>query len=281
MTHNPPFRAVQAPRSRRQAFTLIELLVVIAIIAILAAILFPVFGRARENARRTSCLSNLKQFGTTFSMYSQDFDEKWFPAADATDRWPQKLQNYIKAREIAYCPSADNNVAYLDGGVYKSIRDQGGTNYDYIYGLYPSYGYNWMYLAPDPACTTEPTNSATIAGSAMTCDGTTLVTTSNSRGKGLSAITAPASTVALVDSGSVLVNSSITWNKTGQTSVGYFRVNPPLGNLWSNANPYASESYGRVFPRHLETTNVLYADGHAKSQKIDALRDIKLWGATS
>jgi prepilin-type N-terminal cleavage/methylation domain-containing protein len=64
-------------RYHRKAFTLIELLVVIAIIAILASILFPVFARARENARRTSCLSNLKQIGMGFMQYTQDYDEKY------------------------------------------------------------------------------------------------------------------------------------------------------------------------------------------------------------
>src|SRR6266550_861171 len=64
---------------RRSAFTLIELLVVIAIIAILAAILFPVFARAREEARRTSCLSNVNQIGKGFLMYVQDFDEQFPP----------------------------------------------------------------------------------------------------------------------------------------------------------------------------------------------------------
>src|SRR5687767_1588685 len=64
-------------RSRKVGFTLIELLVVIAIIAILAAILFPVFARARENARRASCQSNLKQLGLSFAQYTQDFDERY------------------------------------------------------------------------------------------------------------------------------------------------------------------------------------------------------------
>jgi prepilin-type N-terminal cleavage/methylation domain-containing protein len=64
-------------KSPRSGFTLIELLVVIAIIAILAAILFPVFARARENAKQTACLSNLKQIGTAISMYTQDYDDTY------------------------------------------------------------------------------------------------------------------------------------------------------------------------------------------------------------
>ena len=63
--------------TRTRAFTLIELLVVIAIIAILAAILFPVFARARESARRSNCLSNLKQIGVAFQLYAQDYDETY------------------------------------------------------------------------------------------------------------------------------------------------------------------------------------------------------------
>jgi prepilin-type N-terminal cleavage/methylation domain-containing protein/prepilin-type processing-associated H-X9-DG protein len=97
-------------RSSR-GFTLIELLVVIAIIAILAAILFPVFARARENARRSSCQSNQKQIGLGFAQYTQDYDERWvIEAMNATATpspygWADALQPYIKSTQIFKCPS--------------------------------------------------------------------------------------------------------------------------------------------------------------------------------
>jgi prepilin-type N-terminal cleavage/methylation domain-containing protein/prepilin-type processing-associated H-X9-DG protein len=109
----------------RRGFTLIELLVVIAIIAILAAILFPVFARAREKARQTSCLSNLKQIGLAHLMYAQDYDERFlqgrYPgtcvfghahlaaAPDAINDyrgWANHLQPYIKNIQVFRCPSA-------------------------------------------------------------------------------------------------------------------------------------------------------------------------------
>jgi prepilin-type N-terminal cleavage/methylation domain-containing protein/prepilin-type processing-associated H-X9-DG protein len=114
----------------RRAFTLIELLVVIAIIAILAAILFPVFAQAREKARQTSCLSNLRQLGIGFSMYAQDYDERlpdrrdlknalgykpWgsaWPTSDPRGGWVvQTLDPYLKNREILSCPSISAKMA--------------------------------------------------------------------------------------------------------------------------------------------------------------------------
>ncbi len=97
----------------RRGFTLIELLVVIAIIAILAAILFPVFARAREKARQTSCLSNLKQLGLAAQMYAQDYDERitigWEASSPGTHdgMWYWRWQPYINNIQLFQCPSGD------------------------------------------------------------------------------------------------------------------------------------------------------------------------------
>ena len=99
-----------APAGRhKRAFTLIELLVVIAIIAILAAILFPVFARARENARRSSCQSNLKQIGLGILQYSQDYDEQmvlvYTGDTTCSPSWGELVQPYLKSKQVFDCPS--------------------------------------------------------------------------------------------------------------------------------------------------------------------------------
>jgi len=139
----------------RKGFTLIELLVVIAIIAILAAILFPVFARAREKARASACLSNLKQIGLGIMMYAQDYDETlpacrfeegywpWQTWPTYASYWwcaifPGAIQPYIKNTQIWACPS------------------QTGSNWGTIWGIPEKvgYGYNeFMYNYNNGLCT--------------------------------------------------------------------------------------------------------------------------------
>jgi prepilin-type N-terminal cleavage/methylation domain-containing protein len=98
---SPPFTCVKT-----FGFTLIELLVVIAIIAVLAAILFPVFSQAREKARQTACLSNVKQLGLGILMYAQDSDEMLPPTQnDSFVLWPDLIYPYIKNNQVRVCPS--------------------------------------------------------------------------------------------------------------------------------------------------------------------------------
>jgi prepilin-type N-terminal cleavage/methylation domain-containing protein len=93
---------------RRRAFTLIEILAVVTILAILAAVMFPVFGRVRENGRRTVCASNAKQFALALLQYGQDHDESLVPIhydSDGDVEWTSMLNSYVKNPQIFRCPS--------------------------------------------------------------------------------------------------------------------------------------------------------------------------------
>ena len=110
---------------KTRGFTLIELLVVIAIIAILAAILFPVFAKAREKARQSSCLSNTKQIGLALMQYAQDYDERLCPGV-AIYAWYDLLAPYMKSTQILRCPShSGGNYSY--SAVYNNIFSDTGA----------------------------------------------------------------------------------------------------------------------------------------------------------
>ncbi len=140
----------KATRKGSNAFTLIELLVVIAIIAILAAILFPVFAQAREQARKTSCLSNAKQWTLGVLMYIQDYDETMVPAWDGADNiyrtngtvyrtwdpWCNLVQPYVKNLAMTLCPDNPWNNSITNGGLNTDAREK----------IYCTYGFNFEYL---------------------------------------------------------------------------------------------------------------------------------------
>jgi len=156
---------------QRRGFTLIELLVVIAIIAILAAILFPVFARAREKARQTSCLNNVKQITLGLIMYMADYDQR-FPSGDSTawgdGSWPgypyggyaDAVYPYVKNSQIFVCPS---------DGVRNCLSAANSSHTfgsDHLQGTYPnqalSYAYNYSLYGFTDANPIRPSETAML-----------------------------------------------------------------------------------------------------------------------
>ena len=137
--------------SRTNAFTLIELLVVIAIIAILAAILFPVFAQAREKARQTACLAGTRQIGIALNMYLQDNDESMPLVNQGTAGgstcpcWTDSMQTYIKSTGFySGCPSATNVSPWQPSDPAVAATISRGKN-NVVYGI------NTLYTSDSPA----------------------------------------------------------------------------------------------------------------------------------
>ncbi len=163
------------PREHK-GFTLIELLVVIAIIAILAAVLFPVFARARAKAHQNSCLNNVKQLALGMNMYMSDYDQR-FPFAFAWDvnnglYWKHQIYPYIKNGQIFVCPS---DMVGENGDPSDTVGNEDTT---YITNYYTSYGYNWNAGGGGVLCAGYPIGDTAIQAAAemwILADSTQLV----------------------------------------------------------------------------------------------------------
>jgi len=281
-------KSMKTPSSKAsRGFTLIELLVVIAIIAILAAILFPVFQKVRENARRTTCLSNQKQIGLAATQYVQDSDET-FPGIQiwvgkkATGGYQgtgvgtfsdpggvartgngtavgffDALLPYTKSIQILHCP--DDPKTQIPDPKYTGYNFGNG---DYTAGVYTSYFYNSMLGAPHGDPYASSNGPITDAG-----------------GVTLAQVVQPSSTIIAGDSSSFDATNSYPYNNGFYCK---FRAINKDGGDYNCQQPTAANGYGfGTIPdgesrRHVDGANYSFADGHSKFYRPSAI-----WGAQS
>ena len=259
-------------------FTLIELLVVITIIAILAAILFPVFASARDKARQTACLSNEKQIGTAFIQYAQDnnemtcYNSSYQPVNPASNYWMDFLYPYINNTGVYTCPSRTGDPGW--NGISYSV-------------YYPSSS----PLRSQPYFGTYAIN-ATSDNEATSTGQTGVVQTL------LTQMKSPANLVAFVEatqqdpesanntSDTVTVNGVTTtvayaWNDCDPNA----SINFNIHATYSSSLAYMPSAYCGIIPfpyvnlgaftteeaPHAGFSNVLFADGHAKSEQLNLL----------
>jgi len=226
------------PSRDKRAFTLIELLVVIAIIAILAAILFPVFAQAREKARQTACLSNMKQIGDAMLMYTQDYDETL----------PLNIGDAV-----------DFVTGYCNQGTALTIGNPAPVPMSWLGGIMPYLKSYAVLICPD--------SKPNVGGSIDPCSLNGVVNQSSVQGNAavmqvpLQKISAPASYVFLseeyISCNRALLRPRIT-SGSGATAV---------YQSWHNNTNTGFEAYN---DNHTGGGNFLYCDGHAKWQSLAA-----------
>ncbi len=250
---------------KRRAFTLIELLVVIAIIAILAAILFPVFAQAKVAAKKTASMSNMRQVGTAMALYLGDYDDTTptlyyydannltIPSTQGFYYWPVLLLPYTKSENIFLCPNDKDDDPILADSQGRGRFDPANELHYYIMGANPSYGYNYRYLVTqimgqDPNHT-NPTPFYFVGKSATSLENTS-------------------QTVFLGES--TMKDKARPGGGTITTTIGYARIEPP--SRWVGTRPDARAT-GQLWPRfNKDLVNILWLDGHAKATPLQSLR---------
>lgn len=270
----------------KKAFTLIELLVVIAIIAILAAILFPVFAQAKLAAKKTASLSNSKQIGLAELMYQNDYDDNFVlctqnyldaqcpltggwgcpdKLTSPTLQWPVLLEPYIKSLGLFVDPAVGDPQGYWGGS--------GPNSWTGNWNWWPEYGYNYAFLSPilaDPAC--EPSALSRSSTTAVNPAGTVMFTSAQALSEGGNQYGTPANAFILGPAVSQFLLPApdrceiayyIPWNGAFNNGIFNWSYNNPanIGILTAGVRCY----------KPYQGSNILWVDGHAKNTQPGAL----------
>ena len=271
---------------RQKGFTLIELLVVIAIIAILAAILFPVFAQAREKARATSCLSNTKQLGLAMRMYATDYDEQNVGSYSYPNLWnncphfiwADLIVPYVKNNQLVTCPSAPGRL-FSRGGTQRdgcapvvAIHGNpplGGVARPWALSYYMNEGWNdrteW---GCNPALANCYHGFVSHSAPHPTIADETIMDVGASDAQ----IEDHATTIALVDATAAgNPDCGRDTHTSGDAAMFRYPRDTDVEITTRNTTPEISGCYrngekvGRVSKRHNRTFNTIFADGHAKA----------------
>ena len=243
---------VKSRTNTKCGFTLIELLVVIAIIAILAAILFPVFAKVREKARQTACLSNLKQIGLADMQYSQDYDEALIPdyigpsaswlGYGGNQRWQDLMQPYVKSLAVFNCPDDPNS---------------GPAKYQYSNGSEAAPGTSWWNPGSYAINNTYWDGSDGVnAPSYGAFPGTTPIN--------LARLDHPSTTIHFTEAKSYSPES--TGGQAGAPEIAWGNQGA-ADNYVAHMSKYTPPLMGSMEFRHTGGANVEFCDGHAKYQR--------------
>lgn len=255
---------------RQKAFTLIELLVVIAIIALLAAILFPAFSRSRENARRSSCQSNLKQIGTGLMQYMQDYDGYLVPTQTSGSpaiSWSTLIFPYIKNSQVFFCPSttapgitAPVDPQFVTGGpsYYGATTNDSSGSASQVPGL--SYGRNIIPRGGTGATTTTWFTPGFYYAGALGRSGFVGYNSGNN-----TQTTTPLNEAAIQDAaGTIHIFDAMATSNNGNSIRAITDE--------KSTDHFSDATNSKTAPRHFDGFNAMFGDGHVKWRK---------WGSTT